>query len=152
MGWLSKLVGGAQSAKDAVAFEIDKFNRQDDALAMVAIMARVAGADGSVDAAEVDAGTHFIRVGDTFAGLDKSMLESKFREFCGKATNAFLVDDVNNAILGIKDEPETRKKVIRAGIAMAGASGGIDDTERDALVEICQLLGENPRDYKTLAA
>lgn len=152
MGWLSKISGAITGAKDAVAFEIEKFNRQDDALAMVAIMARVAGADGEVDPTEINAGVQFIRVGKVFDGLDKTTLESKFREFCGKSTNDFFVGEVNDAITAIKDEPGTRRKVIEAGIAMAGASGGIDKTERDVLVDICEMLDENPRSFKKLVA
>jgi len=150
MGFFSKLVGSAVGAKDAAMAEVSKLQRQDDCIAMLAIMALVAGADNEVEKEESAMAIDFVKNGDVFKGFDRSMLATRLESNFKKCVNPIMRDDLIDDIRGIADEPDTARKVLRAGIAIASSDGEFEPEEKEVLLEVCQVLKLNPADFKQL--
>lgn len=150
MGFFDKVASLVQGGVDSVKGAVDKFNRQDDVRAALAILAYVGGADGEVSDAERKAAVKFVLSAKVFEGFDKGYLEKTLLGFYEKATSDFTRPDLLDEIKGVADEPETIRKTINYGIAMAGAENGIDDTERDALLEIIRAVGLSPTEFPKL--
>jgi tellurite resistance protein TerB len=152
MGFLSKLFGQATAAKNAVTDEISKLQRQDDVQALLAVTALVAGADGEVSQDERDMLIDFVKNGASFKGFDRTTLATKMEENLKKCTNPIMRDDLLDDIRGIADEPLTSVKVVNAAIAMAGADNNFEPVEREAILEVCDVLGLDPNQFRKLRA
>jgi tellurite resistance protein len=150
MGFFGKVSSFIQGGVDSVKGEWDKFQRQDDVRAALAMLAYVGGADGEVSDAERKAAVKFVLSAKVFEGFDKGYLEKTLLGFYDKATSDFTRGDLLDEIKGVADEPETIRKTINYGIAMAGADGNFDDTERDAILEVVQAVGLSANEFPKL--
>ena len=154
MSFFKKMFGAASEAIATISGEaaaaVSQLQRQDDVEAMLAIVALVAGADGEVEQQEREMAVDFVRQGDVFKNFDRTRLASTLEENFRKCANAIMRDDLFDKLRGIADEPDTAKKVLNAGIAIAGSDGDFEAEEKEVLIEAAQALGLNPQDFRKL--
>jgi len=150
MGFFNKVFGAATKVKDEAMAEVSKLQRQDDVISLLAIIALVSGADGVVEPEESAMAVDFVKNGDVFKGFDRSMLATRLDANFKKCVNPIMRDDLIDDVRGISDEPDTARKVLRAGIAIAMSDGEFEPEEKEVLLEVCEVLKLNPTDFKQL--
>jgi tellurite resistance protein TerB len=154
MGFFKNLVSRGTNAvvdaKNAVSDEVSKLNRQDDVAATLAVVALVAGADGEVEPQERAMAVDFVRNGDVFKNFDRTTLADTLESYFKKSTNPIMRDDLFDVIKAVADEPDTIRKVIRAGIAIAGSDGEFEPQEKEVLLEVCELVKVPASEFRQL--
>ncbi len=135
--------------KASVARGVSQFKNKAFKSAAMAICARIACADGKIEASELEAAKATIAGIDELKAFDPNELYALFQEFCGKITaNKHLGRAVcDRAILGIKGKNEACVMALGVALAIAYADGTFQPEEQKVFKECCALINMDPAPY-----
>ncbi len=139
MSWLS-------DQWDKTKKNLSKYNNRKFKAAVMAICARVARADGTIQEEEK------VAVGEVISGLpelkafDPAELYTIFEKYCA-LPNAIFKAQCDRDIAGIKNDPAAAAAALQVGLAVANADGKFEPSEKQAVKEVCTVLGIDPAPY-----
>lgn len=149
MGFLDNLKAQSQTAADQLKTKAGQLKNKDFAQASMAMVALIAAADGSIDAAEKQKMTGFITSNDTLSIFPPDELKGYFDNYARKLESDFDFGKVEviQAIAKLKKKPDQARAVVQVGIIIGGADGNFDADEQKALREACNALGLPPAEF-----
>lgn len=145
-------MGFADSLKAFTGSVSGKFaalSSKDEAFALLAIMAKIALADGELEKEEKDAGIKIVKSYDIFQAHDPSTLAVTLNEYYGYAADPITEMKLDKVIGKLAGKPSARG-VVQTGITIAKADGDFEPDEKEKLKEVCHLLKLDPNSFSVL--
>jgi tellurite resistance protein TerB len=146
---LDRFTNWVRETSDSLSAEVKKFKSKAFLEATVAGCAVVAASDGVISPDEKRKMIGFINQSDALKVFDNNETIRLFQKYAdaydfdagvGKA-------QALKAVARVKKNSEESRLLIRVCCAIGAADGNFDDTEKEAVRDICRELGQSPADF-----
>ncbi|MCU6794125.1 tellurite resistance TerB family protein [Paenibacillus sp. WQ 127069] len=134
--WLSK---GKTSLQDSVK----KYKNKDLLEAIVAGCAVVASADGNISAAEKQKMAGYLSHSEELKVYNMTDVINRFNHYAGNMDFDVTIgkQEALRAIAPFNSKPEIGRVIVGVCCAIGAADGDFDETEKNAVRDICKVLG-----------
>ncbi|EIT86204.1 putative stress response protein, TerZ- and CABP1 [Fictibacillus macauensis ZFHKF-1] len=127
----------------------NRFKSQDVLDAVVACFALVSMADGSLSEIERQKVNEFIHNSEELRVFETHKVQQRFQDFVSMLQRNFMVgrNDALKAINRIRQKPEIARTVVHYGVAIGFADGVFEQSEKNAIIDICRELSLNSAEF-----
>ncbi|MCL2160426.1 MAG: tellurite resistance TerB family protein [Betaproteobacteria bacterium] len=141
MSFLDTLKQSFKDVTKSMGAELKKFRSKDLLQAIVAGSTMIAYADGEVSASEKQKLMGYVRNSEQLSVFDMDKVIEAFNQNLSRFDfdPIIAVGEALQKITPFKDKPEAHL-IVRVCLAIAHADGNFDETERQALEQICAAL------------
>ncbi|OMF36878.1 Tellurite resistance TerB [Paenibacillus sp. FSL H8-0548] len=138
-----------QNTKQGLTDQVKKLKNKDFLDAVVAGCAIVAGADGSIDAAEKQKMAGYIGRSEELSVFDMTLVINRFNHYVGNIEFDGMIgkQEALKAIAKYSGKPEIGRVIVGVCSAIGAADGDFDAKEQAAVRDICKTLGLDPSEF-----
>jgi tellurite resistance protein TerB len=142
----SQLVNTFKNQLSSMKTELKSGAFRDASMAMLAL---VAAADGTVDAAERQHVESMIVGNDVLQNFPADSLRQRFNKHVDQLVGNFPAGRATamQEIAKVRKKPTEARAVIQTGIVIAGADGYFAQAEQQVIREVCAALGISPAEF-----
>ncbi|WP_091167655.1 tellurite resistance TerB family protein [Paenibacillus sp. 1_12] len=140
--WLNK---GKSSLQDSVK----KYKNKDLLEAIVAGCAVVASADGNISAAEKQKMAGYLNHSEELKVYNMSDVIDRFNHYAANMDFDVTIgkQEALRVIAPFSSKPEVGRVIVGVCCAIGAADGDFDETEKNAVRDICKALGLSPGEF-----
>lgn len=138
-----------QQGQDALMKEIGRFKNKDFMRACVAVGTYIAFADGHVTTEEKQKLIKYFEISDALKVFSTKEVIDEFKTISEKFDFDFDIgkSEALQVIAKIRNKPDEARAAIRLGVMIAKSDAEFDETEKRALIEICNELNVKPEEF-----
>lgn len=139
----------AAALKKRALDEVAKYKNADFMQAVIAAVAKMAYADGIVDAKEKQKMIQYFQISEELKVFKQDEVIAAWTSFSGKYDFDLDIGSIESlkAIAKVRSKPDMARAVVRVSLIIANADGNFDDNEKKAAREICAELALDPTEF-----
>lgn len=137
-----------KQGQDVFIKEVTRFKNKSFMRGCVAVGVYVAYADGNVSSEEKQKLIKYFEISDGLKVFSTAEVISEFKKISEKFEFDLDIGRIEalKVIDELRNKPDEARAAIRLGVIIAKSDGNFDNSERDAIIKICQELRVNPEE------